>query len=509
MKNQSKQKLTVAIALTITHNVMFWNNNLGINALLFSGIVIGILAWLNALSFKQKNVLVALAGTIISGILVVLYGSTSAKFAHISSLIILVGFVHANELKNILYALVAVFESFIKIPTSFKNETLNEENVQNNNANIGRKIRLSIIPILFLILFYWIYKLANSEFDRLSSNFWNTVGDNLAYIFQDFSFGRFMFAMLGFVISMTIVFKAKVYSILGFESTQQNQLIRNKPKVDKSKREINTFFNSISLKSENQSAILMVGLINALLLIVNCIDINWIWFNFDVKSVQNLSQFVHEGTYLLIASILLSMGIIEYFFRKNLNFYIKSKILKTLCFVWISQNIVMVISVALRNYHYIAQHGLAYKRIGVIFFLLLTIVGLISQINKIKTTKSGYYMLRINSWATYFTMILIACFNWDIIIANHNLNHSKKENIDYVFLLELSPKTLPILLKNKDAIGKDLGTIRNHPYNIFDGQAILQQNTINFIKDYESRSWLSWNYADYVAYQELKRDIRK
>ena len=172
MKNQSKQKLTAAIALTITHNVMFWNNNLGINALLFSGIVIGILAWLNALSFKQKNVLIALAGTIISGILVVLYGSTSAKFAHISSLIILVGFVHANELKNILYALVAVFESFIKIPTSFKNESLNEEKVQNNNANIGRKIRLSIIPILFLILFYWIYKLANSEFDRLSSNFW-------------------------------------------------------------------------------------------------------------------------------------------------------------------------------------------------------------------------------------------------------------------------------------------------------------------------------------------------
>ena len=65
-------------------------------------------------------------------------------------------------------------------------------------------------------------------------------------------------------------------------------------------------------------------MVNVLLLVVNIIDINWLWIDFNPKSIDNLSQLVHEGTYVLIFSILLSMAIIEYFFRGNINFYKKN-----------------------------------------------------------------------------------------------------------------------------------------------------------------------------------------
>ena len=60
---------------------------------------------------------------------------------------------------------------------------------------------------------------------------------------------------------------------------------------------------------------------NVLLLVVNAIDINWIWFGFKPAPGFDLTQFVHEGTYVLILSILVAMGIVLWFFRRNLNFY--------------------------------------------------------------------------------------------------------------------------------------------------------------------------------------------
>ena len=121
-------------------------------------------------------------------------------------------------------------------------------------------------------------------------------------------------------------------------------------------------------------ALIVFTLLNLLLLVVNVLDINWIWFDFEVPLEFSLKQFVHEGTYLLIFSILLSMMLVLYFFRSSLNFYPKKKALVVLGKIWIIQNMVLAFSVFIRNYHYIDYHGLAGKRIGVIAFFGYDIV---------------------------------------------------------------------------------------------------------------------------------------
>jgi hypothetical protein len=266
-------------------------------------------------------------------------------------------------------------------------------------------------------------------------------------------------------------------------------------------------FNPLALKDEFKTGIYVFILVNILLAIVNYIDINWIWINFKLPKGMNYSQLVHEGTYLLIFSILLSMAIILYFFKKNQNFYPQNRILKISAFVWIIQNIILVISVAIRNYLYIEEYGLAYKRIGVIFFLILTIIGLITLIIKIEKIKTSYYLLKTNSWSIYYVIILLAVFNWDLIIADYNLNRKSSNVIDKEFLISLSNETLPIVYNNLDKIEKiDNSKILYYGYeNQILYSTLMNYKIKEFKKEYEKRSILSWNYSDYMAYKKLNK----
>jgi hypothetical protein len=72
---------------------------------------------------------------------------------------------------------------------------------------------------------------------------------------------------------------------------------------------------------------------------------------------------------MLILSILLSLGILIYYFRSNQNFYPKNGFLKAAAYLWLVQNAVLSVSVLIRCGYYISEYGLAYKRIGVVIFL--------------------------------------------------------------------------------------------------------------------------------------------
>ena len=69
--------------------------------------------------------------------------------------------------------------------------------------------------------------------------------------------------------------------------------------------------------------------------------------------------------------------------------------------LWVVQNFILGISVFLRNYHYISFHGLAYKRIGVIVFLVLVLIGLVTLFVKLRERKSFFYLVRVNGWAAF------------------------------------------------------------------------------------------------------------
>jgi hypothetical protein len=149
--------------------------------------------------------------------------------------------------------------------------------------------------------------------------------------------------------------------------------------------------------------------------------------------------------------------------------------------------------------HYINYFGLAYKRIGVFFFLASVIFGLISLYLKIKESKSSYWLFKINTWALYIGFVLFAIPDWDIIISKHNLAHPLRNNIETSFLLTFDDKALPYIDQRKDILfqSEEFNT-----YKIFYDtyQNVYKGRVKTFLTNYHKNTWLSWNYADSKAY---------
>lgn len=498
MNTHQITKTLLLIGGAILFNWLFWNETLGLNVLIYSTLLVAISFLSHPETRKSKGVLIALAGVLLTAGMIVFHNSFMAKFTHYTSLLVFFGFANQPALRANFHALATGVLNLMYVPnmiiSSFSSSTSNKQRTK----RYWRTSKLVLIPFLFFLVFYVIFYFSNPVFASYSDQLWSTLGEWIVDLFVNVSLPWILLFLLGILLTGWSLYKAPVFQFLKLEE-RLKETIQRKKKGER--RTTKSSAKMISLKNEFRSALYLVIPINVLLLIVNGIDINWLWFNFEYDGQANLSSFVHEGTYLLIFSILLSIGILLFFFRKNLNFFPKRKSLLVFANIWIFQNLILVISVGIRNYHYIHYYGLAYKRIGVIFFLIATLVGLITLFIKIREAKTSFYLLRVNSWNVYALLIVMSVINWDTLIAKHNTHHSLKENIDVEFLLTLSDKTLPILHANWDQFDVENRYSYRHENNYANCLTIR----INaFMDRMEHTTWRSWNYSEEKAYNYFK-----
>lgn len=368
-----------------------------------------------------------------------------------------------------------------------------------------------IIPLVIVMVFLLIYSAANTVLSNLLSNVWSVILIFFDHFFELFSLQRIGFFILGLLITAGIILNRKTSLFSDADRRQHDYMRRKKTYLKRWKESAfsDLFFwvstksmtGVLALKNENVMGIISLTLLNAILLLVNLLDVKYLWLSFEFQSHGNLSAYVHEGTNLLILSIVLSMQLLLFFFRGNLNFYRKNKWLKYGAYLWITQNTFLVLSVALRNYYYILHLGLAYKRIGLIFFLLMVLVGLITVFIKIYLSKSAYYLFRVNAWVVLILLVISSIFNWDNVIVKYNLSHKSTVPIDVPFLLSLSNSTLPLLQKNLDVLEKynSKKFYVNNRNKTLSAVEFYEYRKANFLEEQRHHTWLSWNIPDNTA----------
>lgn len=484
---KTSYKITAITLGALAYEIFFFQEKMGINTLFFFLVILIFLLVFSRDCFRSLNVIITGAATLLSSVLIVFVNSGPSKFAFISSLIVFIGFVFQPTLRSVLSAWSAGFINFFVAPFEMIWEINKAEKGTKKKSKFWQWFRLFIIPVVILLIFYWIFKAANPVFDNYTADMWAGISEFLESVFINFSWAQFFIFLLGLFIFIGVLYKSNLNFISESESKKKILISRNDIRKRNRYHDKRKIF---ALRSENRMGIILVALINCLLLIINIIDINWIWFDFKLLEGMDLKQLVHEGTYLLILSTLISMAIILFYFRANLNFYKKSKWLRYGVYAWIFQNMILAVSVAIRNFHYIDYFGLAYKRIGVLIFLVLTVIGLITIIIKILKKNTGFYMIKTNAWSVFFMMIFMSFFNWDIIITKHNLSHRYPQNMEADFLLRMSDKTLYILNENKEKF-------KTQPFLKNENSVEILENRINAYKNLQSeRTIFSWNYPD-------------
>ncbi len=274
------------------------------------------------------------------------------------------------------------------------------------------------------------------------------------------------------------------------------------------------FAKFLSIDNEKLSGVILLMMLNVLLLTVNILDVNFLWFDGTLPKDLSYSAFVHQGTGTLITSIIIAIMIILFYFRGTLNFYKGNKLLKVLAYFWIIQNAFMIISTAFRNNLYINEYSLTHKRIGVYVWLALALIGLITTFVKVMKAKSNWYLFRVNGWL-FYSLMLCACFvNWDILVTDFNINRAqlKHKSLDKSYLISLSEKNLPQLLSLNDSIknhtdASDDDEIRNALYRAeyveINCKPALNYKLYCFLDDMQKMQWQSFCFEKQRVYKDL------
>lgn len=499
--NRRIQLLIVVIG-SILFTFLFYKNYIGLNLLLFNIFVIGILFFLKKLTLKSKLEFVVLSGTILSGLLVVIYNSTLAITVNLISLFLLVGVLLLPGIRNLIYASGLSIMNTIIAQGSFY-RLLQDLSEKRKALKLTLKyLKIIVLPLIIVFIFLLIYKASNPFFSEYVDLIAEKIDQWITVLFEYINVPLLMTWVLGLVVCNYLFLGRAERTISGFEKKGNMQMLRQRKK---------SFFTfkTTGLKTELRIAIIMFALLNLLLFIVNMFDISQVWFNFE-WSGNYLKQFVHEGTYLLIFSIVISLALTLYYFRGNLNFYKKNKVLQILAYIWLFQNAILTVSVGIRNFWYINYFALAYKRIGVIFFLIFTLISIYLVYQKIKKKKSTYYLFSNNALALYILLVSMSVFNWDTIIVQYNFSHYKSAFVHLDFLAKMSDKTLPYLDKTEQQL-KEIEHLQQQQFHFEEKflssneyYRIIQQRKNSFQEKWAKTNWLEWNLADHRANNQLQ-----
>ena len=504
--NKSSTFFLPAFLLAIVFYFLFRNESPGINVLLFFLLSSFALAILKPGAYREVTVKVAFAASLLSALFIIVMNTDVSIISYWIWFAVMIGFIHQSQMRSAAGALLTFLLGLIASPLSWWNGLELAGKSSKQMSSLLKYLRLSLIPLAVLFFFFILYSIADQQFEQVSNQLFTFIFDQIKVLFDYISPATILFFIFSMLIAAAILLNRDMQLIVKMELLQNDFLQRKKKKPTVDTGEIEwwqLFFRKSmrSLQNEFNRGLLLLVMVNSLLLFVNVVDVKMVWFeNTANASPYSRSQAVHESTYLLLFSIVVAMAILLFFFRGNLNFLKNNRRLLQLSYLWIAQNAILAFTAGIRNYYYIRDYGLAYKRIGVIFFLLLILFSLLILFIKIRDKRSFFYLYKMEGWALCSMLVLMSCFNWDPLIATYNLTHFDDQHIDRNFLMTLSHRALPVIMEYERPFNTDPAT---PAAELTPFQHWIKIKGDSFIAYYESTSWPSWNFEDEKVYRSL------
>jgi Leucine-rich repeat (LRR) protein len=469
-----KKANLIILILTAVYSFLFYEEHAGLNFLLFSLTAGGSLAALKPEALKERSTLAVAGLYLLSAVCVLIYSSALSILANIISLLLLSACCFNNRasvLFNLFYSVYSVLGGLVfMVINLIQPEKKNEETEVKKS-----KLRslTYIVPVLFGLIFFFLYKSANPLFEKYTEEL------NLDFI----SASWLMFTICGFLVAYGLIKHQRIQALDNWENNIPTRIVPSEKRTGR--------------WDERKAAVILFILLNLMLVFMNLLDLNYLYLGAGMPQGVTHKQFVHNGVGMLILSVSLAIVLILYFFRGRLNFEENSKLIKILVYVWIAQNMMMVVSTAIRNNMYVSDALLTYKRIGVYYWLLMAAFGLLTTFIMIRNTRSGWYLFKTNSWIAYVVLVLSACVDWDKVTGDYNISHTTLiASLDKKYLLDISEANIPLLYDIKDQPGFEVDSSYHYRagYSSMSNTQMLDEKLYFYLAHMEKDSWKSFSY---------------
>jgi hypothetical protein len=502
MKKLPAHLFVIAIALLFT--LLFYHESVGLNLLLFEAILVPLAMIRTGRSPSTPVGFILTAGVAVTAFFTLLHGSAFVITMNILTLFLWSGWLWLPRARSMASALANALARTVRIPLFAISDLFDRGTKSTKVYYWIKQLAYLILPGMVILFFLMLYGGASPWFSGILEKAGIHLEAWLEYLFNHIDVALVFLLFFGYLAGVLFFLGKENRTITEWDHQASDDLLRIRRKRPA------LLHGTLALLTEMRAGIILLIVLNALILLQNILDIRHVWFGFEWNG-QYLRQFVHEGTWLLIISILLSILILLWLYRGNLNFIPGNRWLKTLSYAWLLQNGILLISVAIRNSWYVWYFALAYKRIGVFIFLAITLAGIITVFAKIHQRKSMFYLLRTNLLITFMVLIVTSCINWDSLIARFNFSRYDRSFVHLDWMCTLSDKTLPLLDKSTEemnVISQAQKKAFSFKTEYMTPEAYLQkieERKSAFLNEWPARGILSYTIADHRAYLALKK----
>jgi hypothetical protein len=227
-------------------------------------------------------------------------------------------------------------------------------------------------------------------------------------------------------------------------------------------------------------------LFNLLFAVQTVLDAVYLWGSATLPSNVTYASYAHRGAYPLIVTALLAAVFVLIAMRPG-GAAEQSKVIRPLVYLWVAQNVMLVISSILRLDLYVQTYLLTYWRVAALVWMMLVAAGLLLIVARIALGRSNEWLIQMNLITLTATLYVCALVNLEAIIADYNVSHcsevsGKGVTLDTGYLSSLGPQAVP-------AMDRAIRLLEGHSRN-----PRLVSSRDNLVDRFrrETASWRAW-----------------
>ncbi|HZO48041.1 MAG TPA: DUF4173 domain-containing protein [Xanthobacteraceae bacterium] len=190
-------------------------------------------------------------------------------------------------------------------------------------------------------------------------------------------------------------------------------------------------------------------LFNLLFAVQTVMDVHYLWRGAALPDGMTHATYAHRGAYPLIVTALLAAGFVLAAMRAGSDAE-RSPLMRALVFLWVGQNVLLVVSAILRLNLYVETYLLTYWRVAAFIWMVIVAAGLILIVTRIVLYRSNAWLIAANLVVLALTLYICSFVNFASLVARYNIAQSLApanagRPVDLNYIVELGPQAIPAL----------------------------------------------------------------
>lgn len=411
-------KALVALAvLILLADGLFWDADFGISIALYALALSSCMIALKPGGVTGKQATSAMAFSVLSNLPVIEQVQTlSVLFSGAGVVVILVWIALGPDTQPGQAVRLFLRASFVG-PTYLPRDAVSDFRHTATGLNATAVIRAAALPVTIGTVFLFLFAYANPLLENALSRI------TLIEVFTPEQMTRFTF----WVVAACFLWPY-LNTQGGWRRTAQSKTrVPRRPSM---------LINESSIRTS-------LTLFNAMFAVQTASDLGILTGGVALPEGMTYAEYAHRGAYPLLVTALLS-GLFAIVTQRHVS---GNKVLRGLMYLWLGQNLILVVTAAVRLGLYVDAYSLTLLRVAAFIWMGLIFLGLVLILVQMTRKYSVGWLLESNAIAVGTTLYLCCFINFAYLITNYNMTHTPPEALDLAYLCRLGEQVIPAMME--------------------------------------------------------------